>query len=144
MEEQKKERGKYCAEQRGAVLLIKDKGELTTATEKKFTLSEIKMLCKWKKIKIASSKKRDLVDAYVAAPKPKIQKVWCRSEEAALQALKKEDVPQKQTALGVATTQMARAVENNLAQLDAQTMASLKTAIASYEDKQSQEESRAE
>ena len=112
---------------------MKNKGELTASTEKKFTLPEIKTLLKWKKIKATSTKKRDMVDAYIAAPKPKIQKVWCRSEEAALQALKAE-VTVKDTALGVASTQMARAVANNLSNLDGESLAMLKNKIESFEE----------
>ena len=134
MEDAKKARAKYCKEQLEAVQMLKSKGELTHLTEKNFTLPEIKTLLKWKKVKPASSKKRDLVDAYIETPKPKIQKIWCRSEEAELQALKSTEVPLIDTALGIATTQMARAVTNNLAQLDTESMDALKTAIENFKD----------
>ena len=134
MEDKKKARGLYCKEQKGAVLMIRAKGELTYLTEKKFTLPEIKTLLKWKKVKITSSKKADLVEAYVNAPRPKIQKVWCRDEEEKLQALKNMDVPIKDTALGVATEQMARAVTNNLSNLNTPTRKSLKSALADYDE----------
>jgi len=134
MEDAKKERDKYCKEQRGSILLIKRKGELTADTEKDFTLPEIKTLLKWKKVKIVSTRKRDMVDAYIAAPKPKIQKVWTRSEETALQQLKSVDILLKDTAMGVASTQMARAVGNNLAQLDADSLDALKNAIREHDN----------
>jgi hypothetical protein len=138
MEEQKKARSKYCKEQRDAVMMIKEKGELTYETVKGFTVAEIGTLLKWKKIKMpASKKKRDLVDAYIAAPKPKIQKVWCRSEEEALLALKSEHIAVKDTALGVATSQMARAVSTNLDQLDEESLSALKTALYSLEEAKS-------
>ena len=140
MEKQKKECGEYCKEQRGAVLLLMKKGELTEETEKKFTIPELKMLLKWKKVKPPSSKKRAMVDAYIVAPKPKIQKVWCRSEEAALQALK-GDVTVKETALGVASQQMARAVGNNLSNLDQGSLDLLKTAIEIFEGTKQQSNS---
>ena len=76
MEDAKKGRKKYCDEQQEAVLMIRKKGELTHVTEKSFTIPEIKTLLKWKKIKIKSTKKKDMVAAYIAAPKPPIQKVW--------------------------------------------------------------------
>ena len=126
MEEAKKQRGLYCKDQKGAVLLLRKKGELTAETEKAFTLPEVKMLLKWKKVKPQSSKKRDLVDAYITAPKPKIQKIWSRFEEDALQKLKSEDIPMKDTAIGVATKQMAQALTNNLAHLDKETISHLK------------------
>ena len=46
-----------CAKQKGAVLLIKKKGELTHDTEKDFAIPEVKMLLKWKKVKAVSTKK---------------------------------------------------------------------------------------
>ena len=133
MEKAKEERQAHCKDQRGAVLLLKKKGKLTSKTEKIFTLPEIKILLKWKKAKAISARKRDMVDAYLDAPKPKIQKVWCRSEEAALQALR-EDVKIEDTALGVASNQMARAVGNNLASIDMGTRATLKAALETFED----------
>ena len=115
-------------------MMIRNKGELTYLTSKEFTLPEIKTLLKWKKVKATSTKKQDLVQAYVAAPKPPIQKVWCRSEEAALQSLKDEDMPLKDTALGVATTQMARAVTNNLTNLDSPTRNLLLKSLQDFDD----------
>ena len=111
---------------------------MTHETEKKFTIPEIKTLLKWKKVKVASSKKRDLVDAYVAAPKPKIQKVWCRSEEEKLVALKSKQIPLKDTALGVAATQMAKALTNNLTHLDESSIGLLKAAINNLDAEESQ------
>ena len=134
LEDAKKDRAKYCKDQLEAVMLIRQKGDLDSMSVKKFTLPEVKVLLKWKKVKVTATKKRDLVDAYIAAPKPKIQKVWCRSEEAELVALKEQKVPLKDTALGVATTQMAYAVTNNLAKLDQNSMDALKTALQTFED----------
>jgi len=102
-EDAKKEQSKCCAEQKGSIVLIRKKGELTAETEKNFTLPETKTLLKWEKVKVVSNRKRDMVDACIAAPKPKIQKVWTRSEENALQELKCLDVPLKDTSLGVAS-----------------------------------------
>ena len=134
MEEKKKQRAKYCKDQLEAVMLLKKKGELTHDTVKNFTLPEIKTLLKWKKApKPPSSKKADLVQTYIDAPKPKIQKVWCRSEEAELQALKSEKVEMKDTALGMAVTQMAPAVTHNLATLDPETRAALKRSLEDFE-----------
>ena len=75
-----------------------------------------------------------MVDAYIAAPKPKIQKVWTRSEETALQQLKSVDILLKDTAMGVASTQMARAVGNNLAQRDTDSLDALKNAIREHDN----------
>lgn len=61
--------------------------------------------------------------------------MWCRSEEAALQRLKEIDVPLKETALGVASNQMAKAVVKNLDQLDDDTISNLKTALLDLDDR---------
>ena len=74
------------------------------------------------------------MDAYVAAALPKIQKVWCRSEEEELEALKDQNVAMKSTALGVATEQMARAVTNNLSNLDTPTRKSLRDALEDFDE----------
>jgi hypothetical protein len=134
MEDAKKKRGEYCQKQRAAVMLIRNKGELTQETAKQFTIPEVKMLLHWKKVKAEGSKKRDLVDAYIEAPKPKIQKVWCRSEEQALTDLKNQNVDLKDTALGLAASQMARAVSLNLNQLDKDAIQSLKEALEGLGD----------
>jgi hypothetical protein len=88
---------------------------------------------KWKKVKVSGpKKKKDLVDAYLAAPRPKIQVIWSRSEEARLQKLKSFTL--KDTALGIASTQMANAVGNNLDNLDDEAISKLKGAIKDFED----------
>jgi hypothetical protein len=132
MEDAKKERVKLLQEQKAAVMLIRSKGELTAGTFKQFTLPEVKILLKWKKAKPDSNRKADVVKAYIKAPKPKIHKTWTRGEEAALVKLQVAAMPLKETALGVAAAQMARAVSNNLAQLDEESMATLKTALDSF------------
>ena len=130
MEEAKTARKKYCTKQFAAITMIKKKGELTWDRERSFTRAEILTLCNWKKVQMKSNaKKRELVDAYVDAPKPKIQTIWSRSEEAALQKLKDEVVELKATEIGVTTPQMARAVTNNLANLDSDSISALKAAI---------------
>jgi hypothetical protein len=98
-EEAKKQRKKYCQDQVDAVKLIRSKGELTLDSVNKFTNPEIKTLLRWKKVKLEAGKnrKKDLVEAYVAAPKPMIQKIWSRSEEAALLNLKNTNIPMRET-----------------------------------------------
>ena len=132
MEDAKKERTAYCKVQREAVLMIREKGELTSLKDRKYTIPEIKILCKWKGIKLKSTKKEDLIEAYINTPKPKIQKVWSRSEEAALQALKNPKMELKETALGAAATRMARAVTNNLATLPSPERKALQRSLEEY------------
>jgi hypothetical protein len=94
-EEAKKQRKKYCQDQMDAVKLIKSKGDLTLDSMNRFTNPEIKTLLRWKKVKpeARKSKNKDLVDAYIAAPKPKIQTIWSQSEEEALLKLKNTNIP---------------------------------------------------
>ena len=133
MEEAKRARGKYCKDQKEAILLIRKKGELTSLGDRKFTIPEIKIMCKWKKAKPKSARKEDLIEAYLADPKPKIQKIWTRCEEAALVALKNENVSLRETALGSSANQMARAVSNHVAKLDETARAELMESLRKYD-----------
>jgi hypothetical protein len=134
MEDAKNQRRKYAEDQMAAVKLIKKKGELTLQTVNLFTNPEVKTLLWWKKVKAEGTRKKELVEAYIAAPKPPIQKSWCRSEEQELQRLKSKDIPMRETATGVATSQMDRAVTNNVAQLDTPTRNQLRESIQEWEE----------
>jgi hypothetical protein len=132
MEAKKDLRQKMIKEQKEAVKIIREKGELTSKTFRMFVVPEIKILLKWKGAKPESSRKADIVKAYIEAKKPPIVKSWTRGEEAALLKQKERHVDLKDTALGVAAGQMARAVTNNLAQLDEDSLATLKTALGIF------------
>jgi hypothetical protein len=129
MEELKRERENDCKDQWAALRLIKEKGELTFDTEKLFTLAEIKILLKWKKIRPTGTKKADLVRAYRDAPKPKIQVVWKRSKQAALNALKETNIDLQSTALGVAAKKMVRNLQNSMGTIDLETLKELESLI---------------
>lgn len=134
MMEEKKVHLETLNAQNEACTFIRNKGDLTYDNEKKFTVAEIKVLVKWKKAKPLSSKKEHLIDAYIKAPKPKITKVWTRAQEAALQELKSTEVELKDTAVGVAATQMARALTNNVAQLEPEARAALRETLRAYDE----------
>lgn len=130
MEDIKKERGKYCANQFAAIQMIQKKGELTYATESSFTMPEIKTMLKWKKIKQTGTKRHNIIDAYTTAPKPaKIQTIWSRTEEAALDALKSKDIPLQSTALGVAARKMVRNLKTLIGTLDEDSLKELKAIL---------------
>ena len=93
----------------------------------------MKVVLKWKKVKATSTKKADLIDAYVAAEKPKIQKIWSCFEEEELVALKSENVDLKDTALGNSANQMARAVTNHVAKLSGDARVALLKSLQDYE-----------
>lgn len=129
IEDKKANRKLLLQQQKDAVAIIRQKGELTSSTFKTFVLAEVNTLLKWKAVKADTTRKADVVKAYINAPKQKPTKIWSRGEEAALVKLKEEMMPLKDTALGVATNQMARAVTNNLSKLDDESIETLKTAL---------------
>ena len=127
MKDRKTEREKICKEQKSAIMMIRKKGDLTSLNGKSFSATEIKILLRWKGLVPSHYKKKeDMQEAYITTPKPKITKSWTRLEEAALHELMEETVEMKETAVGVATTQMAKAVTNNLSTLDSPTRNALK------------------
>jgi hypothetical protein len=88
------------------------------------------------KIVTKKTKKEDLIDLYIKTPKPGITKAWTQSEETALEKLKDPQMNLKDTALGVATSQMARAIQHNLAVLDSPQRAALKQSLQEYDESQ--------
>jgi hypothetical protein len=134
MEDKKKERQAYLIVQKAAREILIKKGDVTFSNHKKFKIEDLKVLLKWKRVKVKSSKKEDLVEAYVAAPKPlKPTKVWCNSEEKALLTLKEPQMDLKDTALGVVTSQMARAVTHNVATLPSPERVALQKSLEDYD-----------
>jgi hypothetical protein len=116
------------------MVLLQTKGNLVSQNASEFTVPEIKMLLKWKKVKPASARKVDLLAAYYNNPPPLPSQLWTPADEMELVSLKADTVGLIDTALGVATTQMARAVRQNLANLDPETRAELKLALEGDED----------
>ena len=110
MEQKKKALNGETSLERDVTLLMQTKGILVAANENIFTVPEIKLLLKWKKAKPASSKKADLLVAYYATPPPPRSKGWTADDDIELTALNSNNINMIDTALGVATTQMARAV----------------------------------
>jgi hypothetical protein len=110
--------------------LLQEKGSLVPDNASNFTVADIKLLLKWKKAKPTSFKKADLLSAYYTNPPPLSSQLWTPDDEIELLALSSNNVNMIDTAIGVATTQMARAVRQNLAHLDAETKAALKEALA--------------
>jgi hypothetical protein len=137
MEDLKKERDKYCKNQWAALRIIKAKGELTWETEGKFSLADVKTLCKWKQIKPDGTKKKDLVEAYTDCPKPKIQVVWKRSEEDALVALRDPNtITLQSTALGVAAKKMIKTLQNSLGNLDDESLRELESIMQARKERE--------
>ena len=84
---------------------------------------------------LKSTRKADLVDAYMLQRRcQRSRRCGAYSEEEELEALKDQNVAMKSTALGVATEQMARAVTNNLSNLDTPTRKSLRDALEDFDE----------
>ena len=119
MEAQKKKRQKDYKNQEAARALIAKKGEdLGIHNAEKFNAEDVKVLVRWKMGVVPAQKKGDLVIKYSKAPPPKVALPWTDADEEKLQSLKTDDIQIKDTALAVATQQNARALVNNVAQLD--------------------------
>jgi len=115
--------------------LLNRKGSLNDKTYKAYTKPEIKLLCKWKGIKILKDddKKQNLYDLYLSHPNPQASQPWSAEDEAELQTLLKPDMPIEQTHLGVAARQMAVATANNIEKLDQNTRHQLLQSIAAFD-----------
>jgi hypothetical protein len=109
--------------------LLQLKGSLCPQNAMAFTVFQIKLLVKWKKAKPASSKKEDLLAAYYSLPPPLATPSWTQTDEMELVELQSENVDMKDTAIGVSANQMARAVRQNLSNLDPAERAQLKQAL---------------
>jgi hypothetical protein len=109
--------------------LLNEKGNPSEENARPYTVPELKLLLKWKKIKPTSSKKTDLIHAFANHPSPPNAVPWSDEEEMNLVSLQSDNISMIDTALGVATTQMARAVTQNLSTLDPETRAMLKRAL---------------
>lgn len=87
---------------------------------------------KWKNLKIPTGARRaDLLELYHDTPPPLPSPAveWTAMDEIELEAMQLETVDMKDTQLGVATNQMARAVEQNLDLLSPTTASRLLGAI---------------
>ena len=106
---------------------------MTAETEKKFILPEIKLLCNWKGLKLAASKKQDFVSAYVAAARPPSPEPRTIEDEQALLNIQSHNTHLKDTALGVAAKQMAVAVTANMGKLNANSRHLLLQSLAKFD-----------
>jgi len=114
---------------------LNQKGSLNDETYKASTKPEIKLLCKWKGIKILKDddKKKNLYDLHLSHPNPLASEPWPEEDEAELQKLLKPDMPIEQTHLGVAARQMAATTANSMSKLDRNTRNQLLESIAAFD-----------
>jgi hypothetical protein len=130
MEKKKKSSAKRLVIENKVMALLESKGSLVPQNASHFTVENLKLLIKWKRVLLpASAKKAELLAAYFAHPLPPPSQDWSPEEEMELVALQSETIDMKDTAIGVATNQMARAVVQNLANIDPEMLAQLKEAV---------------
>jgi len=113
--------------------LLTSKGPLNDETFKKYNKPDIKLLCKWKEIKVKDDKKEEMYRLYIVQPEPPMPEPWSEEEESDLQRLLNPVMPLQQTHLGVAAKQMAVATANNLGRLDEETRHKLLQSLATFE-----------
>ena len=73
------------------------------------------------------------VSAHIAAARPSTPQPWSQEEEDTLLAVSSDDIDMKDTALGVATKQMAIAVSQNMSNLDAKSRHDLLQSLAQFD-----------
>jgi len=108
-----------------AIAIINKIGEPTKETLKNFTAKDIQKLCEWKMMKKSTKPKEELLKAYLSAPAPKKASEWSMAEEMELKELLTVDMHAKYTALGVQLKQTAKAITNNIHDLDDESAAKL-------------------
>jgi len=108
-----------------AMTMIDKKGEPTKETLKDFTAKDIQKLYKWMMMKKSTKPKEELLKAYLSAPAPKKASEWLIAEEIELKELLTVDMCAKDTSLGVQLKQTAKAITNNVHDLDDKTAAEL-------------------
>jgi len=113
--------------------LLSEKGPLTQETYKSYNKPDIKLLCKWKQVKVKADMKDVMLNLYSSAPEPPLAKPWSEEEELELLELAKRDMPLQQTHLGVAAKQMHEATANNLGRLDGETQHKLLKSMAAFD-----------
>ena len=143
LEKEKKTRLHLLKEHQKARELLATKGLLTEENAKTRlydSKEDLKLLCSWKKAKLTKGddrkkkdKKEDYVALYFSLPEPPDSALWSLDDEAELEDMKKEDVPLKDTHLGVAARQMAVATANNMSKLDRNTRNQLLESIAAFD-----------
>ena len=103
-----------------------DKGLPERITDvKKFTGPELKALLTWKVGSHKETTKATRIARYLAEDVPDITRKWSEEDEAILVALRSDDVALKDTAIGVAAKQSAKATMSYMDELDPTTRAEL-------------------
>jgi len=123
-----------------ALDILKEHGEPTIEKIKDYPAPAMKKLYEWKHGKKSNEGREKLLKAYLSAPVPLKDPDWSMSEEIKLKALLTEDMYAKDTAVGVQLKQTAKALSNNVDDLDSQSRRELLLALQKREDQESTDE----
>jgi len=119
-----------------AMEILKKHGEPSPENIKTYPAQAMKKLYEWKHNKKSSEGREKLLKAYHGAPVPLKDPDWSLSEEVRLKDLLTVDMYAKDTALGVQLKQTAKAIANNIDDLDEESKAEL---LRVLQDKQGDE-----
>jgi len=101
-----------------ALAVLKEHGEPTEENIKNYPAPAMKKLHQWKHNKQSTEGREKLLKAYLGAPVPLKEPDWSMSEEMKLKGLLTDDMYAKDTAIGVQLRQTAKAITNNIEDLD--------------------------
>ena len=94
-------------------------------------------LYEWKFNKKSNEAREKLLNAYLSAPVPLKDPEWSMSEEVKLKELLTDDMYAKDTAIGVQLKQTAKAITNNIDDLDEETRLELLRVLQGRQDDES-------
>jgi len=104
---------------------MKEHGEPTEENIKTYPAKAMKKLYQWKYNKQSTEGREKLLKAYLGAPVPLKEPEWSVTEEIQLKQLLTQDMYAKDTAIGVQLKQTAKAIVNNIDDLDDEPKAEL-------------------
>ncbi len=130
-------RKKICGE---ALTILGKHGEPTAANIKDYPAKAMQKLYEWKLNKSSKKAREDLLKEYLKAPVPLKDAEWTTADKIELKELLTGDMYAKDTALGVQLKQTARAITNNVDDLDGKSRRNLLRVLQAREDGESTEE----
>jgi len=117
--------------------VIKEHGERTAEKIKDYPAKAMQKLYEWKFNKKSTEAREKLLEAYLNKAAPEKEPEWTMSEEIKLKDLLTEDMYAKDTALGVQLKQTAKALANNVDDLDDESKAELLQKLQANNTKES-------
>jgi len=107
------------------MFLLAEHGQPMEENIKDYPAPVMKKLYEWKFNKKSTESRERLLKAYLSAPVPKKDSEWSMAEECRLKELLTQDMYTKDTAIGVQLKQTAKALANNVHDLDSESAAEL-------------------